>query len=548
MEDVVSNINLKVSVVTIPSSSKKSFKSIKDSLISSLYEGFDLEFVEDPRMSNGDIVLFLSSIDLPKEDWLTNILEPFTDSDIKVSGSKIIDNSGKIVHAGVVFDKDFNPYFIYSGLDKDFYGANKYRYFNCLYYEGMAIRRDVLQDVGWFDMKADPSIETLRICYLLNKKGIRLLYNPRAVLTRENNDVVLKRQELYPFPQDDILFYQEDTIQIDRNLIIRRYNINPPIESCILCSSKDIHFIESIGEYDIYKCLSCGLEFSNPMNAPDYSLLWKSAEDYRHRVDNWNNLYAIHKDPNYIEGYYSIPIEVIRTLSQINESPRLLEIGFGEGLFLYDAYEMGFDVYGIEASDIAVEIVKERIPSGRFISSRSFEIPYNWPEKYDVISAFEVLEHLEDPIRFMNFVYSHLKPGGILILCLPNRDRIGAKHGNIGIMDNPPHHLTRWRKRTLEYLLNKYSWYFYKVIGTKPHFNVIFSQEGLSLPPNIVITLDNRRLELKSFDIIKLWKDYFNKLFTYLPRDYGRILQAFSQIEGKAKFDLREFLESINLE
>lgn len=537
----------KVSVVTLPSLPEENYRLIEDILISSLDEGFELEFIEDPKMSSGDIVVFLSSIDLPKEDWIKNILEPFTDSSVKLTGSKIIDNNGKIIHAGIVFDKDFNPYFIYSGLDKDFYGANKYRYFNCLYYEGMAIRRDVLQDVGWFDIEADPSIETLRICYLLNKKGIRPLYNPKAVLIREDRNVVLKRQELYPFPQDDIIFYQEDTVQIDRNLIIRRYNINPTVERCILCSSKDIHFTESIGEYDIYKCLNCGLEFSNPMNAPDYSLLWKSAEDYRHRLENWNNLYAIHRDPNYIEGYYSIPIEVIKNLAEVNESPSLLEVGFGEGLFLYDAYEMGFDVYGIEASDVAVEIVKERIPIGNFISSKGFEIPYNWPEKYDVISAFEVLEHLEDPLLFMNFVYSHLKPGGILILCLPNRNRIGAKHGNIGIMDNPPHHLTRWEKKTLEYLLGGYPWYFYKVIGTKPHFNVIFSLEGLSVPPNIVLTIEDRKLEIKSFDIIKLWKDYFDKLFAYLPRDYGRILQAFSQKEGKANFDLRDFLETINL-
>jgi|GEM_PF-5712981 SAM-dependent methyltransferase len=541
------NDRLGVSVVILHPLDRNGYKMIKDRLLSSM-EDLDLEFIENPKMSSGDIIIFLSPIDLPAEDWLKNILQTLTESDVGVVGSKIIDNNGKVVHSGIVFDKDFNPYFIYSGLDKDFYGVNKYRYFNCIYYEGMAIRREILQELGWFDIKSDLFTENLRICYLLKQKGIKPLYNPKAVLQRRDNYIKLYKCELYPFPQDDILVYQEDTVQINRSLLIRRYNINPPVKNCILCHSQDISFIESIGEYDIYKCLNCGLEFSNPMKAPDYSLLWESAEDYRHRIENWNNLYNAHEDPNYIEGYYIVPIEIIRTMSEIGKNLSLLEVGFGEGLFLYDAYKFGFDVYGMEASDRAVEIAKSRIPVGRFICSKAFEIPSNWPEKYDVISAFEVLEHLENPKDFIDFAYSHLKPGGILILCLPNKERIGTKYGNIGIMDNPPHHLTRWEKKTLEYILSKYPWYFYKVIGTKPHFNVIFSSEGLSLPPNIVITKDNERLEIKSLDIIKLWREFFDKLISYLPRSYGRILQSFSQKEGKSNFDLKEILRSIELD
>ncbi|MCX7795787.1 MAG: bifunctional glycosyltransferase/class I SAM-dependent methyltransferase [bacterium] len=536
-----------VSIVILPSLVDKDYRYIKDRLIYSEVD-FELEFTDDPRKSNGEIVIFLSSVDLPERDWLINIVKPFFESDVGVVGSKIIDKNEKIIHAGIVFDKDSNPYFIYSGLDRNFYGTNKYRYFNCLYYEGLAIKRNILQDIGGFNVETDLSAEILKLCYLLNQKGIRLLYNPKAIIYREDREIKLEKNKMYYFPQDDILFYQQDTVQVDRSLIVRSYNINLPIKKCILCNNVNISFIESIGEYDIYKCSNCGLEFSNPMKAPNYNLLWEIAEDYRHRVDNWDNLYKIHKDPNYIEGYFSIPLEIIRFVSRMNENPNLLEIGFGEGLFLYDAYDLGFDVYGIEVSSIAVELAKKRILSGKFICSRSFEIPLDWPKEFDVIASFEVLEHLEDPIGFIDFIYSHLKPGGILILCLPNRNRIGAKHGNIGIMDNPPHHLTRWERRTLEYILDKYPWHFRRVTGTKPHFNIIFSSEGLSLPPNIILTIDNKNIELKSFDIIKLWRNFFDKLFSYLPRDYGRILQAFCQKAGKINFDLKEFLENINLE
>lgn len=518
---------------------------LRERLLSNIPSGVSVEFVKSLDEAKGELVAFLSSFSNPREDWISKILEPFNSNEVKFVGSKILNPQGKIVHAGIVFDKDFRPYFLYSGQDGNFYGANKRRFFNCLYYDGMVIRRDILLEVGGFDPNKVSLIENLRVCYELSqKRGIKGLYIPEAVI-KSSRDISIRDQSAlsFKFPQDDILYYQEDVINVDRRLIVRDFNLNSSPEFCPLCSGKNLRFIEGIGGYDIYKCLDCKLEFSNPMKGYNYDIVWKTSEDYTHRIEQWKESLVYHRSPDYVEGYYILPLEIIRSISKVVKSPSLLEIGFGEGLFLYDAYELGFETYGLEASSQAVEIAKMHVPEVHVSQTVDLKIPSDWPLQYDVIAAFEVLEHLENPKMLTDFAFERLKPGGVLILGLPNRNRVGTRFGNIGIMDNPPHHLTRWEIKTLDVLLGSYGWKFYNILGTKPHLNVIISNEGISLPPNILITTETNRIEVSSLDIIKLWRDYMEKLISYIPREYGRIIQAFAQKDGELVFDLEKFFK-----
>ena len=61
--------------------------------------------------------------------------------------------------------------------------------------------------------------------------------------------------------------------------------------------------------------------------------------------------------------------------------------------------------------------------------------------RFDVVTFFEVLEHLDEPLEFLRKVKTVLKPGGYIALSVPNRRRTLDIHG---IEDNPPHHLTKW--------------------------------------------------------------------------------------------------------
>ena len=73
------------------------------------------------------------------------------------------------------------------------------------------------------------------------------------------------------------------------------------------------------------------------------------------------------------------------------------------------------------------------------------------PEHYDVVCAFQVLEHVTDPVAFINTAKACLKPGGLLIIGLPNYDSY-LQHLVNFTLNAPPHHISWWQTETLREL------------------------------------------------------------------------------------------------
>jgi SAM-dependent methyltransferase len=65
------------------------------------------------------------------------------------------------------------------------------------------------------------------------------------------------------------------------------------------------------------------------------------------------------------------------------------------------------------------------------------------PGRYDVVAAFQVIEHVTDPLEFARTLYRMVKPGGLLILCAPLHPSPLTDIPNFPI-SMPPHHLTWW--------------------------------------------------------------------------------------------------------
>lgn len=98
---------------------------------------------------------------------------------------------------------------------------------------------------------------------------------------------------------------------------------------------------------------------------------------------------------------------------------RLLEVGCAEGGFLSLAAEH-FDVRGIDASEYAVRAVRERYRLPAEVQDlETAKIPAG---EFDVIAAFNLLEHLADPGGAVGRMFAALNPGGILIGSVPNTE------------------------------------------------------------------------------------------------------------------------------
>lgn len=114
----------------------------------------------------------------------------------------------------------------------------------------------------------------------------------------------------------------------------------------------------------------------------------------------------------------------------------------------------------MEASEKAVNIATDKFKLN-VVKAMSFdELPEEYKLSYDVITAFEVLEHVHAPSEFLEDIYSLLADRGILILSCPpfykfENTAKGYRKYKWWYNDYPPHHVTRWKPWTLHYALKK---------------------------------------------------------------------------------------------
>jgi SAM-dependent methyltransferase len=116
----------------------------------------------------------------------------------------------------------------------------------------------------------------------------------------------------------------------------------------------------------------------------------------------------------------------LKLLERLNGKGRMLEVGCSWGYFLAAARRRGWQVQGIELSDSAVRWAKERF--GLNVTCGSIEdMPVAESTGFDVVVAWHVIEHVQDPMCFLKTVRDSLRPGGLLALRTPNIRSLPAR-------------------------------------------------------------------------------------------------------------------------
>jgi SAM-dependent methyltransferase len=152
------------------------------------------------------------------------------------------------------------------------------------------------------------------------------------------------------------------------------------------------------------------------------------------------------------EYYASLRPEFVRaaTFARRRGLRRILDVGCGDGAFLAYAQRQGLEVQGIELNQVAAERARRE---GYTVHSRLLQelTPALTGGPFDLITLFQVLEHVPEPVRTLTEAKRLLGPAGVIAIAVPNTDDF-FRFCPWDPAQWPPHHISHWRRCDLKRL------------------------------------------------------------------------------------------------
>ncbi|HEY8515481.1 MAG TPA: class I SAM-dependent methyltransferase [Candidatus Binatia bacterium] len=211
--------------------------------------------------------------------------------------------------------------------------------------------------------------------------------------------------------------------------------------ACVLCGARAFSRLFEKRGWAFVRCTSCGLVSLDPLPSPEEI--------------------AAHHERSYTDGGYATfaaADEIRRGIARdrLERARRAappgpwLDVGCSTGAFVAAAVESGIDAEGLEISSVAVAQARQR---GLRVHQGAVE-SFSPERRYAVITAFDVLEHLRDPLEFVRRLGDWLLPDGVLVAAVPNHHSMAArvmrKHW---FYYAPPDHIHYFTPETLRRLL-----------------------------------------------------------------------------------------------
>ncbi len=184
----------------------------------------------------------------------------------------------------------------------------------------------------------------------------------------------------------------------------------PEAKACLVCGGRRQRVVFREFGIDILRCRDCGHVFSSYGGDPDYAAYFGDAPVAPDGDQFWWD--DAHR-PMY-DAFCARFLE--------GRSGRLLDVGAGLGFFVRRAQRVpGWEAHGCEMSAPAVAFAREKLGLATMRAGR-LEAADFAPASFDVITLWDVIEHLVDPGPMLGAIRALLRPGGFLFLHTPNAD------------------------------------------------------------------------------------------------------------------------------
>lgn len=221
-------------------------------------------------------------------------------------------------------------------------------------------------------------------------------------------------------------------------------------KSCIACDCSSCHVVFHKDGFGFSKCTNCNTVFVSP-RPDDTQLEWW----YRHSKSQLHSVEILKSTEDARKVLYENRIDLF--LERIGSDVKtFLEVGAGSGQLLEIIQDKIKNSYikGIDLNPMAVEASKQKGIDCDLVDINQMSKKIN--RKFDVIMAFEVLEHLPNPQKSVKNIFDILNENGIFYGTLPNYHgydflEIGQIYRNLFA----PTHLNYFNPKSLEIFFKK---------------------------------------------------------------------------------------------
>lgn len=228
--------------------------------------------------------------------------------------------------------------------------------------------------------------------------------------------------------------------------------------SCNLCGSRDHRVIWEgrdwaygcPGSFTMVRCHACGLVYLDPRPGPaeagayyppEYEPYQRTARAFRSPILDWIQRKRLRSR--------------VRAVSRLAAGGSLLDVGCGSGGFLREISRLNrWQASGVEINGAMARFAREQL--GLEVRQGTLEEAGFSKDAFDVVTMWDVLEHLHDPGAALTEVRRILKPGGWLLVSTPSAGSLDARlFGRYWIGLDMPRHLYVFSRKTLEAELRK---------------------------------------------------------------------------------------------
>lgn len=221
---------------------------------------------------------------------------------------------------------------------------------------------------------------------------------------------------------------------------------------CPVCNSSEYAPSYNLRGYRYYSCNVCGMLFlHHDKDLPDSVNKQYDSDYFKDTIkDSMSGYMDYAGQSRPLRKNFKMLLSRISKYTSLDSDKSLLDIGCAYGFLLDEAKKYGMAVHGVDLSASAIEWMEKNLGIKGTVGLSS-DAPHG---PFDVITAFEVIEHTNDPHSVLKDLYKRLKTGGLLIISTGANETLVARLlGKRWWYLNPPDHCSIFSRIALRRLV-----------------------------------------------------------------------------------------------